>query len=284
MGVGTPAPSGKELIKNDELSAIFPSILVTTSDFATNTILRSFTCLPSGTQPTDVEVVVDVEGAQLKVILTWNENFLDIKQIASLIPELQSNMNHTLNIAFGEAVRVLKKDSDANKVKSVFRIALPIRVEQQLHSELGHNGYALYQMSDGMLVLLASMIGVRSSYVSTPKPKNFILQGAVLPVGAPAPPPPGLPIGIPGAAPFDVAAFVAQQADQMRQQVAHQADQMQQQQVQNAQILHMMNQIRSDQEAQQTTMDAQAAAILQNQQEVRDLADGSMEEDDDDDG
>jgi hypothetical protein len=70
----------------------------------------------------------------------------------------------------------------------------------------------------------------------------------------------------------------------MRQQVAHQADQMQQQQVQNAQILHMMNQIRSDQEAQQTTMDAQAAAILQNQQEVRDLADGSMEEDDDDEG
>jgi hypothetical protein len=70
----------------------------------------------------------------------------------------------------------------------------------------------------------------------------------------------------------------------MRQQAAHQADQMQQQQVQNAQILHMMNQIRSDQEAQQTTMDAQAAAILQNQQEVRDLADGSMEEDDDDEG
>jgi hypothetical protein len=70
----------------------------------------------------------------------------------------------------------------------------------------------------------------------------------------------------------------------MWQQAAHQADQMQQQQVQNAQILHMMNQIRSDQEAQQTTMDAQAAAILQNQQEVRDLADGSMEEDDDDEG
>jgi hypothetical protein len=65
-----------------------------------------------------------------------------------------------------------------NKVKSVFCIALPIWVEQQLHSELRHNGYALYQMSDGMLVLvLASMIGVRSSYVSTPKPKNFILQG-----------------------------------------------------------------------------------------------------------